>query len=67
MTNVFGGRYIHLRRKLESERLLSEQQIQLKLRRSIYKHVMCELITSEPGLPRRIEKKKLKCGHLILL
>lgn len=33
-------RYIHLRRKLESNRNFSERQIQQKLTRSIYKHVM---------------------------
>jgi len=33
-------RYIHLRRKLEDARLYTEQQIQQKIQRSIYKHVM---------------------------
>ena len=35
-------RYIHLRRKLEANREMTESQIQMKLRRSIYKHVMCK-------------------------
>lgn len=33
-------RYIHLRRKLEMTRNFTESQIQLKIQRSIYKHVM---------------------------
>merc|ERR1711935_51905 len=33
-------RYIHLRRKLEDSRLYTEPQIQQKIQRSIYKHVM---------------------------
>jgi len=33
-------RYIHLRRKLEESRLYTEPQIQQKIQRSIYKHVM---------------------------
>lgn len=33
-------RYIHLRRKLEETRMYSESQIQQKIQRSIYKHVM---------------------------
>ena len=37
-------RYIHLRRKLEDARLYTEQQIQQKIQRSIYKHVMCKCI-----------------------
>ena len=35
-------RYIHQRRKLESHGVYSELQIQHRLRRSIYKHVMCK-------------------------
>lgn len=35
-------RYIHLRRKLEDSQIYSEEQIQQKIQRSIYKHVMCK-------------------------
>ena len=35
-------RYIHMRRKLEDSRLYTEPQIQQKIQRSIYKHVMCK-------------------------
>ena len=37
-------RYIHLRYKLEASKTYSEFQIQQKIQRSIYKHVMCKLI-----------------------
>ena len=35
-------RYIHLRRKLEDMAVYTEVQIQQKIQRSIYKHVMCK-------------------------
>ena len=40
-------RYIHQRRKLESHGVYSELQIQHRLRRSIYKHVMCKSFAIE--------------------
>ena len=40
-------RYIHQRRKLESHGVYSELQIQHRLRRSIYKHVMCKSFATQ--------------------
>lgn len=42
LTLFMNSRYIHLRRKLEANRDMSEEAIQRKLLRSIYKHVMCK-------------------------